>query len=98
MTPYSLYAAVATNIETESIVRVLDRLSKNSLPECVATFIRECTKRYGKAKLVLKHNKFFVESEHPSVLRELLRDPEISQARIVETSTSSGRSCCYVNE
>jgi DNA excision repair protein ERCC-3 len=89
LTPYSLYAAVATNIETESIVRVLDRLSKNSLPECVATFIRECTKRYGKAKLVLKHNKFFVESEHPSVLRELLRDPEISQARIVETSTSS---------
>jgi len=68
LTPYSLYAAVATNIDTESIVRVLDRLSKNVLPDGVATFIRECTKRYGKAKLVLKHNKFYVESEHPEVV------------------------------
>jgi DNA excision repair protein ERCC-3 len=87
LTPYSLYAAVATNIETESIVRVLNRFSKNALPEGVAKFIRECTKRYGKAKLVLKHNKFYVESEHPSVLRELLRDDLISQARVAEEVT-----------
>lgn len=91
LTPYSLYAAVATNIDTESIVKVLDRLSKNALPDSVATFIRECTKRYGKAKLVLKHNKFYVESEHHDVLRELLRDTKISQARIVEeTGAASG--------
>jgi len=89
LTPYSLYAAVATNIDTESIVRVLDRLSKNVLPSGVAGFIRECTKRYGKAKLVLKHNKFFVESEHPAVLRELLRDSKISQARVVEDSAAA---------
>lgn len=89
LTPYSLYAAVATNIDTESIVKVLDRLSKNILPDSVATFIRECTKRYGKAKLVLKHNKFYVESEHHDVLRELLRDSKISQARIVEEATDA---------
>mmetsp|Transcript_15896 Transcript_15896/g.18475 ORF Transcript_15896/g.18475 Transcript_15896/m.18475 type:complete len:814 (+) Transcript_15896:287-2728(+) len=84
ITPYSLYAAVATNIDTESIIRVLDRLSKNGLPDSVRKFIQECTKRYGKAKLVLKHNRFYVESEHHDVLRELLRDTKISQARIVE--------------
>ena len=89
LTPYSLYAAVATNIDTESIVRVLDRMSKNALPGSVAKFIRECTKRYGKAKLVLKQNKFFVESEHPQVLRELLRDDAISQARVVEEATAT---------
>ena len=87
LTPYSLYAAVATNITTESILLVLERLSKNTLPESVKTFVQECTKRYGKAKLVLKHNKFYVESEHASVLRELLKDPMISQARIVEEFT-----------
>lgn len=92
LTPYSLYAAVATNIETESIIRVLDRLSKNSLPPSVAKFIRECTKQYGKAKLVLKHNKFFIESEYPEVLRELLRDSKISQARVVEDSSAIGDS------
>lgn len=89
LTPYSLYAAVATNIDTESIVKVLNRFSKNVLPEGVAAFIRECTKRYGKAKLVLKHNKYHVESEHPAVLRELLRDDLISQARVAEDVTTA---------
>jgi len=89
LTPFSLYAAVATNIDTESIVRVLSSLSKNELPQSVSTFIRDCTKRYGKAKLVLKDNKFYVESSYPEVLRDLLRDPLISQTRIKENSNSS---------
>jgi DNA excision repair protein ERCC-3 len=84
LTPLSLYAAVATQIETEAIIGVLERLSKNSLPTQVKKFIRDCTQKYGKAKLVLKHNKFYVESEFPAVLRELLRDPTIAQARVVE--------------
>ncbi len=58
----------------------------------MSAFIRECTKRYGKAKLVLKHNKFYVESEHHDVLRELLRDTQISQARIVEDEAGAGPS------
>jgi len=90
LTPYSLYAAVATNIDTESIVKVLNRFSKNILPNGVAKFIRECTKRYGKAKLVLKHNKYHVESEYPAVLRELLRDDLISQARVADDTPASG--------
>lgn len=84
LTPYSLYAAVATNIETDRIISVLDRMSKNKLPKEVETFITDCTAKYGKAKLVLKHNKFYVESEHEQVLRELLRDPVIAQSRIKE--------------
>ncbi len=91
LTPYSLYAAVATNIETESIISVLERLSKNSLPRQVKTFIRECTSKYGKAKLVLKHNKFYVESEFPMILRELLRDPTIAQARVQEDVMDTNR-------
>jgi len=87
LTPYSLYAAVATNIETDDILSTLERLSKNELPVSVVTFVKECTKRYGKAKLVLRQNRFYVESEHPEVLRELLRDPKISEARVVEDVT-----------
>jgi DNA excision repair protein ERCC-3 len=89
LTPYSLYAAVATNISTHAILQVLQRLSKNKLPGSVEKFIRDCTAKYGKAKLVLKHNKFYVESEFPMVLRELLRDPTIAQARVVEEASSS---------
>ena len=90
LTPYSLYAAVATNIETSSIISVLERLSKNKLPATVSKFIQDCTSKYGKAKLVLKHNKMYVESEHPMVLRELLRDPTIAQARIQDAQEGGG--------
>ena len=58
----------------ESIIRVLDRTSKNDVPKSVETFVRYCTKRYGKVKIILHQNRFYVKSEHPNVLRELLRD------------------------
>lgn len=89
LTPYSLYAAVATNIATESIISVLERMSKNQLPSSVKKFIRDCTKQYGKVRLVLKQNKFYVESEDAQVLRGLLRDPTIAQARVVEADAST---------
>lgn len=40
-----------------------------------------CTLSYGKVKLVLKHNKYFVESTHPEVLQKLLKDPVIQECR-----------------
>ncbi|OQR93463.1 TFIIH basal transcription factor complex helicase XPB subunit [Thraustotheca clavata] len=92
LTPYSLYAAVSVSIETDSIIKVLDRLSKNQLPECIIKFIRECTTSYGKAKLVLHHNEFYVESLFPEVLRKLLENEQIRLARVkedTETSTSA---------
>ena len=38
---------------------------------------------YGKVKLVLKHNKYFVESSHPDTLQFLLKDRTIREARVV---------------
>ena len=90
LTEYSLYAAVATNITTETIVTYLDRFSKNALPTSVAAFVRERTEKHGKAKLVLKHNQYHVESEFPHVLRQLLQDPLIAQARgVIATQGAS---------
>ena len=37
--------------------------------------MRASTGNYGKVKLVLQRNKFFVESAHPDVLRKLLKVP-----------------------
>jgi DNA excision repair protein ERCC-3 len=97
LTPYSLYAAVATNIETSAIITILNRLSKNQLPKTVQKFIRDCTQKYGKAKLVLKHNRFYVESDHPMILRELLRDPVIAQARVMIDSNTIADSTTNTN-
>ncbi|GAQ80913.1 putative Xeroderma pigmentosum group B protein [Klebsormidium nitens] len=82
LTPHSLYAAVSVGLETETIISVLERLSKTRLPEEIARFIRDSTLNYGKVKLVLQRNRFFVESSSPSILRKLLQDDVISRARL----------------
>lgn len=40
---------------------------------------------YGKVKLVLKHNKYFIESTHPATLQFLLKDQVIREARVIPT-------------
>ena len=89
LTPYSLYAAVSVGLEPDDIIEVLNRLSKVPVPKSVLDFIREYTMSFGKIKLVLKQNKYFVESSHPDILQMLLRDPVIGEARIRPTSTTS---------
>lgn len=84
LTPYSLYAAVAVSIDTNSIIDVLGRLCKTDIPPAVIDFIRSSTATFGKARLVLKDNKFFVESSYPDVLRLLLKHPVIAEARVLD--------------
>lgn len=43
------------------------------LSQKIKEFIQESTGNYGKAKLVLQKNKFFVESPYPDVLKVLLK-------------------------
>jgi DNA excision repair protein ERCC-3 len=56
---------------------------KVPVPESIITFIRERTLSYGKVKLVLKHNKYFVESSHPEILQLLLKDKIVREARVI---------------
>ncbi|KAF8442411.1 P-loop containing nucleoside triphosphate hydrolase protein [Boletus edulis BED1] len=92
LTSYSLYAAVSVGLQTEDIIAVLNRLSKShkvAVPESIISFIRERTLSYGKVKLVLKHNKYFVESNHPDTLQLLLKDKIIREARVVSRQTDN---------
>lgn len=50
LTPHSLYAAVSIGLETPTIIAVLNRLSKSTLPEEVKAFVRASTENYGKAR------------------------------------------------
>ncbi|KAH9479571.1 transcription factor TFIIH complex ERCC-3 subunit [Psilocybe cubensis] len=91
LTSYSLYAAVSVGLQTDDIIEVLNRLSKVRVPvpDSIIAFIRSCTLSYGKVKLVLKHNKYFVESNHPETLQLLLKDRVIREARIVTAQTDN---------
>jgi hypothetical protein len=51
------------------------------VPAGIEQFIRTCTETYGKVKLVLRHNQYWVESAYPAVLRTLLADPVIRGCR-----------------
>lgn len=82
LTAYSLYAAVSVGLQTNDIIEYLKRLSKTSIPNGIIEFVKLCTLSYGKVKLVLKHNKYFVESPHPEVLQKLLKDPVIQECRL----------------
>ena len=62
ITTHSLYAAVSVGLETDDIISVLNRLSKVPVATSVVDFIKAATHSYGKVKLVLKHNRYFVES------------------------------------
>ncbi|KAI3979226.1 hypothetical protein MKX01_008238 [Papaver californicum] len=82
LTPHSLYAAVSVGLETETIISVLNKLSKRSYRKKMIDFIYASTSNYGKVKLVLKKNLYIVESPFPEVLKTLLRDEVISRARL----------------
>ena len=81
LTPYSLYAAVSVNLTTETILQTLEKYSKVPVPDQVVKFIVKCTSSHGKAKLVLKKNRLFVESPFPEVLKKLLRVQAIKDSR-----------------
>ncbi|KAJ3088535.1 hypothetical protein HK102_008529 [Quaeritorhiza haematococci] len=90
LTEYSLYAAVSVGLDTDSIIAVLNRLSKIPVPKAVEEFIRTHTLSYGKVKLVLKHNRYYVESEHPEILRNLLKEDPIREARVTNGGGEDG--------
>ncbi|XP_043344198.1 general transcription and DNA repair factor IIH helicase subunit XPB isoform X1 [Cervus canadensis] len=104
LTAYSLYAAVSVGLQTSDITEYLRKLSKTGVPDGIIQFIKLCTVSYGKVKLVLKHNRYFVESSHPDVIQHLLQDPVIRECRlrnsegeatelITETFTSKSAVC-----
>lgn len=82
MTPHSLYAAVSVGLSPEDIIRTLDRFLKTQLPPSIKQFVLSCTTSYGKVKLVLKNNRYFVESMDRKILQMLLKDKVIRKFRL----------------
>ncbi|AAS53651.1 AFR280Wp [Eremothecium gossypii ATCC 10895] len=85
ITAYSLYAAVSVGLETDDIIAVLDRLSKVPVASSIVNFIKGATVSYGKVKLVIKHNRYFVETSQADILQMLLKDKVIGPLRIDST-------------
>eukprot|EP01080_Neovahlkampfia_damariscottae_P002404 gene2404-2868_t len=74
LTDYSLMAAASIGLKTEQIINILEKLNKYELSEKVKKFIIQWTKCYGKIKLVLQNNNFYIESQQRDILEELTTD------------------------
>lgn len=83
ITKHSLHAAMSVGLETNDIIEVLSRLSKIKLAPPLIERIRSWTSSYGKIKLVLKHNKYSLESSVPEFLQALLKDEVIGPCRVI---------------
>jgi DNA excision repair protein ERCC-3 len=75
----SLYAATSLGLETNHILKQLERFSKVELPSSVIDYITTYTERFGKATLVLKKGHYYIESYQRNVLEQLINDPEIAE-------------------
>lgn len=73
---------MSVGLMTSDIIEVLARLSKTPIPPVLLDSIRTWTASYGKIKLVLKHNRYYLESKWPDLLQTLLRDDIIKNARV----------------
>ena len=85
ISPHSLFAAVSVGLTKEDIIKDLELFSKTKVPENIKQFVHQVTESFGKVRLVLKHNNYFIESNDAKVLQMLLRDEVISQCRVDES-------------
>jgi DNA excision repair protein ERCC-3 len=85
---YSLYAAVSVGIEPSHIIHSLELFSKTILPVGLKELVFNATKSFGKVKLVLRDNKFWIESQEIDILEELLKDKEVMQAKVLNNNKS----------
>jgi len=74
---------MSVGLETQDIINVLSRLSKIPLPNDLVNRITDWTSSYWKIRLVLKHNRYYLESTVPEFLEILLNDPIIRPCRVI---------------
>ena len=80
LTQTSLYAAASVELKNNDIVDILDNFCKNKkVPPQVCETIKHCTESYGKAKLILQNNKYYIEAEN-YVLKDIEKIDLVSKA------------------
>lgn len=74
---------MSVGLETRDIIEVLGRLSKIPLTSGLKRRIESWTESYGKIRLVLKHNRYYLESTVDEFVERLLNDPVIKPCRVI---------------
>ncbi len=67
-------------LETDTIIKTLSCFSKTALPQNLIDNLINFTRTYGKVKIVLNDQKYYIESPLTDVLDKLLANPVIKSA------------------
>ncbi|VWU48077.1 DNA repair helicase RAD25, putative [Hepatocystis sp. ex Piliocolobus tephrosceles] len=82
ITIFSLYAAISVGITLDELLINLDKFSKNYMPNELVGNIKKSAESFGKVKLVLRENKYYIEATNKLELDYLLKNDIIKNARI----------------
>lgn len=83
ITDSSLCTAASIGLQTEDIISKLKQLSKLEVHPDVLELIRKATGKYGKVKLVLQRQRYFLDcARSRDKLPQLLMDPKIKEALV----------------
>jgi DNA excision repair protein ERCC-3 len=87
ITVCSLYAAISLGMDATEILDNLRKLAKNEIDQTLQAYIGDHGSRIGKARLVLRRGRFFVESVDQELLKLLENSTDkIRAAKIKESA------------
>lgn len=71
---YSIFSSITLGISCEEIISTMELISKNEITEELKTNIRECAKKVDRARILLKNERYFIESKDLETLYEIFKE------------------------
>ena len=79
ISPLSLWNAAASGLDAETILDMLNRLSKYEVPQNISREISEFITRYGQIRLVKRDDRLVLETDDPVLMAEVSGLPSVNK-------------------
>ena len=79
ISPLSLWNAAASGLDAETILDMLNRLSKYEVPQNISREISEFITRYGQIRLIKRDDKLILETDDPVLMAEVSGLPSVNK-------------------
>lgn len=89
ITAYSLFAAAASSITADEIIKQMRKVCKHNLTRSVTGFIRTIMAMFGKLFMVTKDDGLYLEATDPKYITKLREDENFRSAQIYDTATET---------
>jgi DNA excision repair protein ERCC-3 len=77
MSPISLWNAASAGVKIEDILGVLVKYSKYPISETVMARLKQISSRYGRARIIKKHEELFLETDDEVIMAQLCAEKSV---------------------